>query len=98
MARRQFLAGSLLLLAAMLLQPSPAAPESNSGVLVVFIFDQHCKQACKEVRPAMQELRRQYGSNMSYAELDTSREFLEETKKTAKDPGLRLFVKAELYN
>jgi hypothetical protein len=68
--------------------PVPAPPNK---VLVLLVFDKTCKVWCQRVRPVMKELKESYGTKVDVAELDSTQDVLEESKKKARELGVSKF-------
>jgi thioredoxin-related protein len=66
------------------------APAPNK-VLVLLVFDKTCKVWCQRVRPVMKELKESYGTRVDVAELDSTQDVLEDSKKKAKELGVSKF-------
>jgi thioredoxin-related protein len=60
-------------------------------VLVLLVFDKTCKAWCEKVRPVMKEVQESYGPKVDVAELDSTQDVLEESKKKAKNLGVAKF-------
>ncbi len=77
------------------------APESSGlgnqepacRVLVVLVYDQHCKAWCTKVRPIMQELADELGEEVSVVEIDSSATVGKSAIKTAEDLGIIRYYK-----
>jgi hypothetical protein len=68
--------------------PSQAADKDKSRPLLVMIFDQNCKAWCSQVRPMVAELRKGYGEEVEFAEIDVTHEVLKDAKEKAKELGI----------
>lgn len=77
------------------------APESSAAVdqerayrvLVVLVYDQHCKAWCTKVRPIMKELADELGEEVNVVEIDSSAAVGKSAIKTAEDLGIIRYYK-----
>jgi predicted DsbA family dithiol-disulfide isomerase len=69
-----------------------AADKAAVQSLVVLIYDDSCKTSCTIVRPIMKEICTEYCQKVRYVELNTSKESLKESCKTAKEINVHSFL------
>lgn len=67
------------------------AADLKNKVLVVFIYDPHCRITCDKVRPAVRDVQSRYADSVSYVEIDTSDEHLKQSKDLAAKNGVLWF-------
>lgn len=97
-------ARSLLLVILFVLTACPIAvaeasadvANTKSKVLVVFIYDPHCRITCDKVRPAVREIQSRYAQSVSYVEIDTSDEHVKQSKALAEKNGVLWFYNDNL--
>lgn len=99
------LLGTLLSFCGALLLTIAAVPPVNAGdeqlvdgdkVLVVMLYDGHCKKWCNEVKPILSTIKEDYGEKIALHELDVSDTTLKTTLDSAKQLGVASFVKGAL--
>ncbi len=74
--------------------PARAQPAATSTrVLVVLIYDQHCKAWCTKVRPIMKELADEVGDSINVVEIDNSADAGKTGIKAAEDLGIIRYYK-----
>lgn len=66
---------------------------SQSRVLVVMMFDQHCTLWCGRVRPLMKELAEEFGQKVLIDEVDASRGKEKEAEEKCKQLGILGYYK-----
>ncbi len=66
----------------------------NGKVLVVLLHAQHCRTWCKEVRPILEEIKKDYGDRLAIRELDITEDTLAKAKAQAKQLGVASFIPA----
>ena len=71
---RSLLAVSLLVLSACPLAAAEQPAAAKGKVLVVFIYDPHCRYTCDKVRPTVRAVQAKYAQSVSYVEIDTADE------------------------
>lgn len=65
---------------------STFAEEPVASPAVVILYSKHCKAYCEKVRPLLKDLKDQYPA-VSFVELDTSPEAMQDSKGKAKAMG-----------
>lgn len=73
--------------------PKGSADNSQSKVLVVMMFDQHCTLWCGKVRPLMKELAEEFGQKVLIDEVDASRGKEKEAEDKCKQLGILGYFK-----
>jgi thiol-disulfide isomerase/thioredoxin len=68
------------------------AEESDGKPLLVFIFDNSCRISCSRVRPAMDEIKREYGNEVDLIMVDVSPENHSQAMDLARKYGVADFV------
>lgn len=61
---------------------------ANGKVLVVLVYDQHCKVWCTHVRPIMKELAEEFGDKVHVEEVDNSPSSADAALKQVKELGI----------
>jgi predicted DsbA family dithiol-disulfide isomerase len=73
---------------------APSNPATAVGkVLVVLVYDQHCKVWCTHVRPIVRELGEEFGERVHVEEIDNSPSNAEAALKQVKDLGILALYK-----
>lgn len=92
---------SIVLLIALALLSSPgSAPAADlvsidpDKVLVVMVYDHHCKKSCDDMRPRIEEIRQTYGDTIAVHSIDVSKDVLDQAKDKAKRLGISGFLPA----
>ena len=70
---------------------SQLSKDSSGKVLVVFIYDPHCRYTCDKVRPTVREIQSKYANSVSYLEIDTDEDHAEKSKALAEKNGVLWF-------
>lgn len=73
--------------------PKEGADNSQSKVLVVMMFDQHCTLWCGSVRPLMKELAEEFGQKVLIDEVDASRGKEKDAEEKCKRLGILGYYK-----
>ncbi len=73
------------------LQSSKETKDLNGKVLVVFIYDPHCRYTCDRVRPTVREIQSKFAKSVSYLEIDTAEEHTQQSKALAEKNGVLWF-------
>jgi thiol-disulfide isomerase/thioredoxin len=69
--------------------PTVSEPAKATGkVLVVLVYDQHCKVWCTHVRPIIKELAEEFGDKVHVEEIDNSPSSAETALKQVKELGI----------
>lgn len=68
--------------------PVAAADSTNDKVLVVLVYDNHCKVWCGKVVPLLRELGTELQDKITLLEIDNSADKAEQAVKMAKDNGI----------
>lgn len=92
------LLSTLLAIFLMLAQlPADAKNVDSDKVLVVLLHAQSCRTWCKEVRPVLEEIKKDYkDEKVVIHELDITDEQLPDTKDLAKKLGVASFIPAAM--
>lgn len=69
-----------------------SAEKAAVNSMVVLIYDDSCKTSCTIVRPIMKELCAEFSQKIRYVELNTSKDNLKESCKTAKEFNVHCFL------
>ena len=80
------------------LAPAVSEPAKAVGkVLVVLVYDQHCKVWCTHVRPIIRELAEEFGERVHMEEIDNSPSTAEAALKQVKELGILSLYKDVEY-
>jgi hypothetical protein len=77
-------------------EPAPAVSDparATGKVLVLLVYDQHCKVWCTSVRPIMKELAAEFGDKVHMEEVDASPSSADATLKQVKELGILFLYK-----
>lgn len=66
--------------------------EKKRGLIVVFLYDESCKESCLVVRPVVRDVTRQRSDRIEYVELNTSPTAIKETTGKAASLKIKTFV------
>jgi hypothetical protein len=73
--------------------PDQSAAQAAGKVLVVLVYDQHCKVWCTHVRPIIRELAEEFGEKVHVEEIDNSPSSAEAALKQVKELGILALYK-----